>query len=164
MINNDVKRTSKSRQLSFSDTVYFHVISPHLNDKEMRHRQIIVDSVASARLVTDSYTVPPYRDMNCTDTYMIFPLLQNSDTIFVSMNNRNLRIRDFEFSVNPFVTKPDGAVLKNESVKFPPQENMRPEIYKKFLEWVEEQDKEDGLTPDETILELIDKHYDWNAY
>lgn len=165
MIKNDVKRTSISPQLSFCDTVYFHVICTPFNDKEMPHRQIIVDSVASARHFSDSHTVPPYRDINCTDSYMIFPLLHNSDTIFVSMNNRNLRIRDFEFSVNPFVTLPNGAVLKKESIKFPPQEKMRPKTYRKFLDWVEEQkNKEDGLVPDEAILEFIGRYYDWNAY
>ena len=42
---------------------------------------------------------------------------------------------------------------------------MRPSVYKKFLEWVEEEkSKDDGLPPDETILKIIEKYYDWNAY
>lgn len=95
---------------------------------------------------------------------MVFPLLQKSDTIFVSRNNRHLRIRDFEFSVYQYVTLPNGKALKQESVKFPPQERMRPIIYKKFLKWVEEEkSKDDGLVPDETILKIIDKYYDWDA-
>lgn len=49
-------------------------------------------------------------------------------------------------------------------MKFPPQERMRPIIYKKFLKWVEEEkSKDDGLVPDETILKIIDKYYDWDA-
>ena len=75
-----------------------------------------------------------------------------------------MRIRDFEFSVYQYVTLPNGEALKQESVKFPPQERVRPIIYKKFLKWVEEEkSKDDGLVPDETILKIIDKYYDWDA-
>ena len=95
---------------------------------------------------------------------MVFPLLQSSDTIFVSWNNRHLRIRDFEFSVYQYVIRPDGKALKQESIKFPPQEKMRPKEYLKFLEWVEEEKSKDhGLVPDETLLKIIDKYYDWNV-
>ncbi len=148
----------------FRDTIYFHVIDPPQKELSVRHRQIIVDSVTSTRHITASQTVPPYRDMKIKDTNMVFPLLQKSDTIFVSRNNRHLRIRDFEFSVYQYVTLPNGEALKQESVKFPPQERMRPIIYKKFLKWVEEEkSKDDGLVPDETILKIIDKYYDWDA-
>ena len=148
----------------FRDTIYFHVIDPPQKELSVRHRQIIVDSVTSTRHITASQTVPPYRDIKFEDTNMVFPLLQKSDTIFVSRNNRHLRIRDFEFSVYQYVTLPNGEALKQESVKFPPQERMRPIIYKKFLKWVEEEkSKDDGLVPDETILKIIDKYYDWDA-
>ena len=148
----------------FRDTIYFHVIDPPQKELSVRHRQIIVDSVTSTRHITASQTVPPYRDIKFEDTNMVFPLLQKSDTIFVSRNNRHLRIRDFEFSVYQYVTLPNGKALKQESVKFPPQERMRPIIYKKFLKWVEEEkSKDDGLVPDETILKIIDKYYDWDA-
>lgn len=83
----------------FRDTIYFHVIDPPQKELSVRHRQIIVDSVTSTRHITASQTVPPYRDIKFEDTNMVFPLLQKSDTIFVSRNNRHLRIRDFEFSV-----------------------------------------------------------------
>lgn len=148
----------------FRDTIYFHVIDPPQKELSVRHRQIIVDSVTSTRHITASQTVPPYRDIKFEDTNMVFPLLQKSDTIFVSRNNRHLRIKDFEFSVYQYVTLPNGEALKQESVKFPPQERMRPIIYKKFLKWVEEEkSKDDGLVPDETILKIIDKYYDWDA-
>lgn len=78
----------------FRDTIYFHVIDPPQKELSVRHRQIIVDSVTSTRHITASQTVPPYRDMKIKDTNMVFPLLQKSDTIFVSRNNRHLRIRD----------------------------------------------------------------------
>lgn len=139
------------------------MIDPPQKELSVRHRQIIVDSVTSTRHITASQTVPPYRDIKFEDTNMVFPLLQKSDTIFVSRNNRHLRIRDFEFSVYQYVTLPNGEALKQES-KFPPQERMRPIIYKKFLKWVEEEkSKDDGLVPDETILKIIDKYYDWDA-
>lgn len=147
----------------FRDTIYFHVIDPPQKELSVRHRLIIVDSVTSSRHITASQTVPPYRDIKFKDTNMVFPLLQKSDTIFVSRNNRHLRIRDFEFSVYHHVTLPDGKALKQVSVKFPPQEKMRPSMYKKFLKWAEEENgKEDGLHLDETILKIIDKYYDWS--
>lgn len=164
IIKNNVSKAFRNAQLSFCDTVYFHVISPSFKDIES-HRQIIVDSVTSTRAFSNSYTVPPYRSLKCANIHMIFPFLQNSDTIFVNTNCRNLRIRDFEFSVHPQATLPDGIALKKVGVKFLPQERMRPEIYRKFLEWVKEQhDKDDGLIPNEAVLKLIDKYYNWNAH
>ena len=42
---------------------------------------------------------------------------------------------------------------------------MRPSIYKKFLKWVEEEKRKDnGLVPDESLLKILDKYYDWDAY
>lgn len=160
------KNIEQNRDLfTFCDTIYFHAIDPQTEERSIRHRQIIVDRISSSRHSTASRTVPPYRDIKFEDTNMVFPLLQKYDTIFVSRNNRHLRIRDFEFSVYQYVTLPDGEALKQPSIKFSPQEKMRPSVYKKFLEWVEEEkSKDDGLPPDETILKIIDKYYDWNAY
>lgn len=145
--------------LCFTDTIYFHADSSICSNGIAANRnQLLVDSIASQRHASSADCVKPYRNTELTSTYAVFPRLQpRRDTIFVSTDYKVLRIRDFDFTISRCAKYPDGSALREPNVKFQPLENMRPQRYRAFLEEL----RQENRSPDDYLLEFIDKYYDW---
>ena len=145
--------------LCFTDTIYFHADSSICSNGIAANRnQLLVDSIASQRHASSVDCVKPYRNTELTSTYAVFPRLQpRRDTIFVSTDYKVLRIRDFDFTISRCAKYPDGSALREPNVKFQPLENMRPQRYRAFLEEL----RQENRSPDDYLLEFIDKYYDW---